>query len=177
MAPAELDRVLLGRLADVLIPGEDGMPSATDADVGGTWIDTVLTVRPDLREPLCALLSRAADATPEQVVWRLRDHDPAAFAKAGENVHSGADVLTSLWGGGSAAGTREESSGGLSYAEAAGYASAGSWAADTPWQGGQDRAQQKAPLAQGHGKPGAGRDSARGGLGRRSSDEAYRCTA
>ena len=42
----------LDALADQLIPGEDGMPSASEAGATGRWLDAVLAARPDLREPL-----------------------------------------------------------------------------------------------------------------------------
>jgi hypothetical protein len=45
----------LDRLADQLIPAEDGMPSATEAGATGRWLDAVLAARPDLRAPLEAL--------------------------------------------------------------------------------------------------------------------------
>jgi hypothetical protein len=42
----------LDALADQLIPGEDGMPSATEAGATGKWLEAVLQARPDLREPV-----------------------------------------------------------------------------------------------------------------------------
>jgi hypothetical protein len=42
----------LDTLADQLIPGEDGMPSASEAGATGEWLERVLEARPDLREPV-----------------------------------------------------------------------------------------------------------------------------
>ncbi len=51
----------------------------------------------------------------------------AAFSKANENVQSGSDVLTSIWGGGSGDGAPSggNDSGSSAYAQAAGYADSG----------------------------------------------------
>ena len=51
----------LNRLADILIPAADGMPAAGAVDVGGRLLDRVLTVRPDLRDGLLAVLDRPLD--------------------------------------------------------------------------------------------------------------------
>ncbi len=42
------ERVLLNRVGDVLIPGADGMPSASEAGVGTELLDALLRARPDL---------------------------------------------------------------------------------------------------------------------------------
>ena len=63
-----IDRERLARLADQLIPGESGMPSASEAGATGEWLDAVLAVRPDLEAPLAA--ARELD----------RDRDPEGFA-------------------------------------------------------------------------------------------------
>jgi hypothetical protein len=42
----------LDALADQLIPGEDGMPSASEAGATGRWLEAVFEARPDLREPV-----------------------------------------------------------------------------------------------------------------------------
>ena len=41
-------RARLARLADALISGSSGWPSASEADVHGKWIDITLAARPDL---------------------------------------------------------------------------------------------------------------------------------
>ena len=63
-----IDRERLARLADQLIPGESGMPSASEAGATGEWLDAVLAVRPDLEAPLST------------VTEVDRERDPAGFA-------------------------------------------------------------------------------------------------
>ena len=62
----------LDALADQLIPGEDGMPSASEAGATGRWLDAVLAARPDLREPLERL-------DPEATIAELAERDPAGW--------------------------------------------------------------------------------------------------
>ena len=80
------DRARLARLADVLIPAADGMPSASQADVSGRWLDAVLAARTDLAEGLRKLLSAAGDADPAALVAELRAHDVGAFEILAELV-------------------------------------------------------------------------------------------
>lgn len=54
--PAE--RVALNGAGDVLIPGGDGMPSASEAGLGSDLLDALLRARPDLGAPLHEALSR-----------------------------------------------------------------------------------------------------------------------
>jgi hypothetical protein len=74
-----LERELLGRLADVLIPAAPDMPSASAAGVAGQWLDKVLEARPDLAASLKDFLAKAGDQEPVVVVALLRSNDPAAF--------------------------------------------------------------------------------------------------
>ena len=62
----------LDALADQLIPGEDGMPSASEAGATGRWLDAVLEARPDLRAPLENLEGETSIAT-------LPERDPAGW--------------------------------------------------------------------------------------------------
>jgi hypothetical protein len=62
----------LDALADQLIPGEDGMPSASEAGATGRWLDAVLEARPDLRAPLEAL-------DPDETIAGLPERDPAGW--------------------------------------------------------------------------------------------------
>ena len=80
------DRALLAALADVLIPSAEGMPSASQADVGGQCLDAVLTARPDLTGGLDDVLDKARDRNPRDVVSELRANDPAAFGVLAEIV-------------------------------------------------------------------------------------------
>ncbi|MEU0842624.1 hypothetical protein ABZ370_24535 [Streptomyces sp. NPDC005962] len=77
----EGDRTLYGALADVLIPSAEGMPSATEADVPGTWLDQALRARPDMYRALRHTLDSARDApaTPKAVLDHLAEISPADF--------------------------------------------------------------------------------------------------
>jgi len=80
------DRVLLARLADVLIPTGDGVPSASQADISGRWLDAVLTARPDLTRGLRDVLDKTRHRDPADVIVELRANDPAAFGVLAEFV-------------------------------------------------------------------------------------------
>lgn len=90
----------------------------------------------------------------------------AAFAKASENVQSGSDVLSSMWGGRSGADgdRREESAWNTPFAQAAGFASSsGNSATTAAWQGGNSRSTHKGQSDRGLDKSGTSRDSTRSG--------------
>lgn len=59
------ERVMLGTLADLLIPRASGMPSGTEADVHSVYIDRVFEVRPDLIETVHSGLAGLRDPMPE----------------------------------------------------------------------------------------------------------------
>jgi hypothetical protein len=80
------ERGLLAALADVLIPRGESMPSASQADIAGRWLDTVLTARPDLTSGLRRVLDKARDRVADDVVEELRTTDPAAFGVLAEVV-------------------------------------------------------------------------------------------
>jgi choline dehydrogenase-like flavoprotein len=69
----------LARLADALIPARDGLPSASEADPNGKWIERALAARPDL----APAFERALGALD---VRRLREDDAEAFAALAELV-------------------------------------------------------------------------------------------
>jgi hypothetical protein len=62
----------LDALADQLIPGEHGMPSATEAGATGRWLDAVLEARPDLRTPLEGIAQH-------ETIETLPERDPAGW--------------------------------------------------------------------------------------------------
>ena len=62
MSLSEQRRAQLGAIADELIPAGSGMPSASEAGVGGQYLDEVLAARPDLAEPLEAALASVEGA-------------------------------------------------------------------------------------------------------------------
>ena len=80
------ERAIFAALADVLIPAGEGMPSASQADVAGQWLDEVLAARPDLAEGLRDVLRKTAGREPQRAVEELRKGDPAAFGVLAETV-------------------------------------------------------------------------------------------
>lgn len=75
---AEEMRMRLRELADELIPGADGMPSASEVGVAERQLDRVLAARPDLAAPLRDALTRPASAPATEWLGRLAADDPAA---------------------------------------------------------------------------------------------------
>ncbi len=67
------ERAVLAELADVLIPAGAEMPSASEAGVADEWLDAVLSARPDLVDPLKAILASAGDVPAAEAVERLRE--------------------------------------------------------------------------------------------------------
>jgi choline dehydrogenase-like flavoprotein len=76
----ELRRRRLRELADVVVPAGDGMPAASEVDVGGRLVDRVLAARPDLREPLVRVLDRDGDDV-RSALATLAAEDPAGLAQ------------------------------------------------------------------------------------------------
>jgi choline dehydrogenase-like flavoprotein len=69
----------LAALADALIPAADGLPSASEADASGKWLERALAARPEL----APAFERALAA---RDVRTLADEDPEAFAALAEIV-------------------------------------------------------------------------------------------
>jgi len=76
-----LQRTTLAALADVLIPAADDheLPSAGQAGVAERWLDEVLSVLPEVAEPLATLLLGVAEEEPYAAVARLQIEDPVGF--------------------------------------------------------------------------------------------------
>lgn len=68
----QASRDVLARLAEQMLPGGAGQPSAGAVDVSGVMLDQVLAARPDLREPLLALLDRVAGMPPAETLDAVR---------------------------------------------------------------------------------------------------------
>lgn len=64
-ALTDLQRARLAQVADLFIPRASGMPSASDADVQGEYIDRVFGVRPDLADAVAAGLAELPETLPE----------------------------------------------------------------------------------------------------------------
>lgn len=76
----ELDnkaRTRLADLADALIPGGQGLPSASAAAVQGEWIDRVLAATPGLADIVAAVIH--SDVPAEPALTGLRERDRALF--------------------------------------------------------------------------------------------------
>jgi hypothetical protein len=73
-------RWTFARFADVLLPATDDLPAPSAVEVEGRWLDRALAARPDLTEPLIAILARADGRDPAAEARRLRTEEPEAFA-------------------------------------------------------------------------------------------------
>ena len=71
-------RERLAGLADVLIAGGAGMPSASGAEVHTVWIDRVFAARPDMEATVRGVLDVEGD--PALVVSGIRADDPDRFS-------------------------------------------------------------------------------------------------
>ncbi len=80
-------RATLAAVADLMVPGDGEMPSASVAGVHAALLDDVLTARPDLGTPLAALLDRLAGRSPEEALAAVRaeraDEDLLALVVVG----------------------------------------------------------------------------------------------
>jgi len=81
-----VERELLAKLADILIPPGEGLPSASEAGVANNGLDQVLAVRPDLADGLKKLLADAKNRDPIGFVNELQKNEPAAFGVLAEIV-------------------------------------------------------------------------------------------
>lgn len=82
----EQARAVFAGLADALIPAADGMPSASQAGAAGTWLDAVIESRPDLAEPVMAVIDKARGREPADVVAEFQANDAASFGVLAEVV-------------------------------------------------------------------------------------------
>lgn len=73
----EAKRRRLGELADALIAGGAGMPSASQADAHRTWMDRALAARPDLA--LVVIEVASSEGPAKQSLDDLRQRDRARF--------------------------------------------------------------------------------------------------
>ena len=87
--PSTLDdeaRQILMGLADLLIPASERMPSASQAGVGGEWIDHAMVARQDWAVALVALLERARGKDYRAILAELQTSEPATFTMLTEMV-------------------------------------------------------------------------------------------
>jgi hypothetical protein len=71
----EAQRVRLAELADQLMPAGAGLPSASEADVHGKWIDRALIARPDLESAILGVLAVAEDPNFQVITLKDSDYD------------------------------------------------------------------------------------------------------
>ena len=76
-ALTEAQRARLALLADALIAGGAGLPSASGAEVPTQWIDRVFAVRPDMHTAVLTVLDLNGD--PDTMLTALRRNDPDTF--------------------------------------------------------------------------------------------------
>jgi hypothetical protein len=74
-----VQRATLAALADVVIPAGEGMPSASQADVAGQWLDAALAALPEVSAPLLALVDEASSEDPAAAIARLKANNPLGF--------------------------------------------------------------------------------------------------
>ena len=80
-------------LADVLIPETEGMPCASQAENACAWVDRVLTLRPDLAEPVALGLRHAKGVEARRALDELRGSHPDCFSAIG-NVAAAAYFMS-----------------------------------------------------------------------------------
>jgi len=77
------ERQRFASLADVLIPSEEGMPSASEAGVPDRWLTDALGYRPDLEPGLQDALDVSGDLPPEAAIDLLNTAHISAFEALG----------------------------------------------------------------------------------------------
>ncbi len=76
-------RATFAKLADLLIPAAEGMPSATQAGADGAALDRVAELRHDKRAAFFRGLDRAAGQDPAAALETLNHDDPEAMGAIG----------------------------------------------------------------------------------------------
>ncbi len=76
-------RETFAKIADVLIPNAEGMPSASEMKVHEEMLDHILALRPDLRENFLRGLSKAAGRDAREAANDLNQTDGAALTAIG----------------------------------------------------------------------------------------------
>jgi hypothetical protein len=76
---SEAERALYGSRADVLIPGAEGMPSATQVGTHTSLIDDALAARPDLVADFKASLILGSVDDPAAAIAELHAKQPVLF--------------------------------------------------------------------------------------------------
>jgi len=77
---SDAERATFSRIADALIPAAHGMPAFSQSDADPVCLDRVLTMRPELLQPLQKALVSAADSADADTLNR---DDPDAIGVIG----------------------------------------------------------------------------------------------
>tara|TARA_B100000700_G_scaffold303897_1_gene375949 strand:+ start:3532 stop:3957 length:426 start_codon:yes stop_codon:yes gene_type:complete len=67
------------KLADILIPEAEGMPSASQMHIQNYPLDQILKLRPELRDDLLRVLNLVCGKDPHSFLEELNESDTAAF--------------------------------------------------------------------------------------------------
>jgi hypothetical protein len=73
-------RATFAEIADVLIPRANGMPAATEIEMGSAQLASVLGWVPNSVEELCDVLDSAAGRPPDEVVTELERDAPGRLS-------------------------------------------------------------------------------------------------
>ena len=71
------DRRRLAGFADVLISGSPGWPSASEAEVHGSWMDRTFAARPDLAKVVASVIAMPGE--PSEILERMKSEDAGRF--------------------------------------------------------------------------------------------------
>jgi hypothetical protein len=77
-------RARLAVFADLMISGGSGMPSASEIDVQGKWIDRVFSVREDLISVVLEVIEQIGE--PKKILAAIRVTKPNLFSEFGYTV-------------------------------------------------------------------------------------------
>ncbi len=76
-------RQAFAAVADILIPAAEGMPAASQVDIGGEVLERILTLRPELREAFLRGVRACAGKPPREAIETLNKTDQAAGSAIG----------------------------------------------------------------------------------------------
>jgi hypothetical protein len=79
MTLSENDRAVFAGIADVIVPAWERMPAASAVGVHTHLLDTVLRVRPDLADDVCAAIEFCRNREPSKAVNSLYREKRAVF--------------------------------------------------------------------------------------------------
>lgn len=78
LSPSERDQV--DRLGNILIPSSDPMPSVSESDPDGRWLDRACRARPDMARAVQDLLAAHPDLDSLEAIVRVEGEDAQGVA-------------------------------------------------------------------------------------------------